>query len=301
MPPSAPRGSRQQRRSLRCSPRAKLCPELPCLVQLLGAHTVTPCSHSAASEGQRLQPSPRAPTAKHEPTPKLSGPAEPRALMSSSRTDPLAAPAPQPVCNSSCNPNPPRAAQLGFLSVWVTFSPQRPGMWQHLFPPPPFRQGNGLGRFPPPHARGQAAARLYAEPQLCGEGSDRGTAHTATDSRAAPGCGMGTPQLLSASALCLCSCRPVPLHRTGGAARRPGWGRQCGGVGVGVRAPAPLARPCPSPRCAVTLVLKPALCEAVRPQLALGRRGGCFKGPIHGASPLCLPPRPRWGLSHAGG
>lgn len=177
-------------------------------------------------------------------------------------------------------------------------------MWQHLFPPPPpppFRQGNGLGRFPPPHARGQAAARLYAEPQLCGEGSDHGTAHTATDSRAAPGCGMGTPQLLSASALCLCSCRPVPLHRTGGAARRPGWGRQCGGVGVGVRAPAPLARPCPSPRCAVTLVLKPALCEAVRPQLALGRRGGCFKGPIHGASPLCLPPRPRWGLSHAGG
>lgn len=122
VPPLAPRGSGQQCRSLRCSPRTKPCPERR-LVQLPDARTFTPCSHSAA-----LPESPQCKTRTHPKAQRPRG-----SHMSSSSTDPLAAPSLQPGWNPSCNPNPPRAAQLGFLSVWVTFSPQRPGMRLDLF------------------------------------------------------------------------------------------------------------------------------------------------------------------------
>lgn len=248
MPPSAPRGSRQQRRSLRCSPRAKLCPELPCLVQLLGAHTVTPCSHSAASEGQRLQPSPRAPTAKHEPTPKLSGPAEPRALMSSSRTDPLAAPAPQPVCNSSCNPNPPRAAQLGFLSVWVTFSPQRPGMWQHLFPPPPLGRETGWEGSPHPTHEGRQQHACMRNRSSAGKGRTAAP-HTPLPT-AEPPRGAGWEPRSSSLPQPFVFAAVGPSHCTalGGLRGDPGGEGSAGGLGwgSGPRRPSPARAPRPA-------------------------------------------------------
>lgn len=264
-------------------PRTKPCPERR-LVQLPDARTFTPCSHSAA-----LPESPQCKTRTHPTAQRPRG-----SHMSSSSTHPLAAPSLQPGWNPSCNPNPPRAAQLGFLSVWVTFSPQRPGMRLDLFFSSPFRQGNGSGRFPPPVQEGRERHGAGSTEPGCGAAALReraGPRHRTHRyrQRSRPRVRDGNP----AAPLCLgplslqLPARPAPRHctaiRMGRAVRGGSWPRR------------------PSPRCAVTLVLKPALCEAVRPQLALGRRGGCFKGPIHGASPLCLPPRPRWGFSHAAG